>query len=60
MFHHVVQDDKVISHNEFVSWLKQDLSEASEIAWKLSLDEQARHAALYNRKVKGSPLAMGD
>ena len=36
------------------------LSEASEIARKHSLDEQARHARLYNRKVKGSPLAMGD
>ncbi|KAK0146548.1 hypothetical protein N1851_014120 [Merluccius polli] len=60
MFQHVVQDDKVISHNEFVSRLKQDLSEASEIARKHSVDEQARHARLYNRKVKGSPLAMGD
>ena len=60
MFQHVVQDDKVISHGEFVSRLKQDLSEASGIALKHSLDEQARHARLYNRRVKGSPLAMGD
>ena len=60
MFQHVVKDDKVISHNEFVSQLKQDLSEASEIARKHSLDEQACHARLYNRKVKGSPLATGD
>jgi hypothetical protein len=60
MFQHVVQDDKVINHGEFVSRLKQDLSEASGIALKHSLDEQARHARLYNRRVKGSPLAMGD
>ena len=60
MFQYVLQDDKVICQNEFVSRLKKDLSEASQMARKHSLDEQARHARLYNRKVKGSPLAVGD
>jgi hypothetical protein len=60
MFQHVLQDDKVISHNEFVIRLKKDLSDASRIAQKHTLDEQACHARLYNRKAKGSPLAMGD
>uniref|UniRef100_A0A3Q1FAW3 Gypsy retrotransposon integrase-like protein 1 n=1 Tax=Acanthochromis polyacanthus TaxID=80966 RepID=A0A3Q1FAW3_9TELE len=60
MFQHVLHDARVVSHNDFVSGLKQDLCEASQIALKHSLSEQARHARLYNRKVKGSPLAVGD
>uniref|UniRef100_A0A8C5H551 Gypsy retrotransposon integrase-like protein 1 n=1 Tax=Gouania willdenowi TaxID=441366 RepID=A0A8C5H551_GOUWI len=60
MFQHVLQDDKVVSRNEFVTQLRKDLSEASRIAREQSRQEQARHARLYNRRVKGSPLAVGD
>ncbi|XP_048019552.1 uncharacterized protein LOC125250815 [Megalobrama amblycephala] len=60
MFQHVLCDDRVVSHHEFVSALRRDLSTAAEIARKHSLKEQNRHAILYNRKVRGSPLAVGD
>lgn len=60
MFQHVLKNDLVITHSEFVSHLKRDLSEAAEVAQRHSTAEQARHAKLYDRKVKGSPLTVGD
>ena len=60
LFQTVVSDDVVVDHNEFVSRLKKDLREAVQIAQRHSQKEQTRHARLYNRKVKGSPLIIGD
>uniref|UniRef100_A0AAR2KZM2 Integrase catalytic domain-containing protein n=1 Tax=Pygocentrus nattereri TaxID=42514 RepID=A0AAR2KZM2_PYGNA len=60
MFQHVLENDRVVSHHEFVQHLRRDLSEAAQIARKHALGEQDRHAKLYNRKIKGSPLAVGD
>ncbi|KAL7861858.1 hypothetical protein SRHO_G00132990 [Serrasalmus rhombeus] len=60
MFQHVLENDRVVSHCELVQHLKRDLSEAARIAQKHALGEQDRHAKLYNCKVRGSPLAVGD
>lgn len=60
MFQHVLQNDDVVSHQEFVSRLRKDLLHASQIAQNHAFHEQTRHARLYNRKVKGSPLVVGD
>ncbi|KAJ8361686.1 hypothetical protein AAFF_G00431980 [Aldrovandia affinis] len=60
MFHHVLEDANVVSHHEFVHHLKRDLSEAAQIAQKNAIGEQNRHAKIYNRKVRGMPLAVGD
>lgn len=60
MFQHVLCDERVVSHHEFVTTLRRDLSTAAEIARKHSLREQNRHTILYNRKVKGAPLVVGD
>lgn len=60
LFQHTVPSDAVVSHREFVSNLKRDLSEAARIACENSRTEQARQARNYNRKAKGSPLTVGD
>lgn len=60
LFQSVLSDEVVVDHSEFVSRLKKDLREAVQIAQRHSQKEQTRHARLYNRKVKGSPLAIGD
>ncbi|KAK0156133.1 Retrovirus-related Pol polyprotein from transposon 412 [Merluccius polli] len=59
MFHHVLEDADV-SHHEFVHHLRRDFSEAVQIAQQNALGEQARHAEIYNRRVRGLPLAVGD
>lgn len=43
-----------------MSHLRKDLHEAAQIVQRHSLKEQTRHAKLYIRKVKGSPLVVGD
>ncbi|XP_060738507.1 alpha-2-macroglobulin-like protein 1 [Tachysurus vachellii] len=50
----------VVDYKDFVSKLKKDLREAAHIARMHTLKEQERHGRLYNRKVKGCPLAVGD
>ncbi len=60
MFQHVLRDETVVKYSDFVSRLKSDLGEAANIAQKHSSVKQARHARIYNRKVKGLPLTVGD
>ncbi|KAJ8375571.1 hypothetical protein SKAU_G00061510 [Synaphobranchus kaupii] len=60
MFQHVLPNDTIVSHQEFVTKLKRDLNEAALIAQRHSLREQVRHSKLYDGKVKGSPLVIGD
>lgn len=60
MFHHVLENDSIVSHHEFVNHLRKDLSEAAQIAQKHAYGEQDRHAKIYNHKVKGLPLTVGD
>lgn len=60
MFHHVPENDSIVSHHEFVNHLKRDLSEAAQIARQHAEDKQNRHVKIYNRKVKGLPLMVGD
>ena len=60
MFQHALTSDTVVSHSDFVSRLRKDLHEAAQIVQRNSLKEQTRHAKLYNRKVKGSLLVVGD
>lgn len=60
VFQNALTDDTVVSHLDFVSNLKKDLYEAAQIVQRNSLRERTRHANLYNRRVKGSPLVVGD
>lgn len=60
MFQHVRQHEKVVGRNKFVCRLRQDFSAAAEISQKHSRQEQARHAQLYNRRIKGHSFAVGD
>ncbi|CAM4586209.1 unnamed protein product [Leuciscus chuanchicus] len=56
----VLLNEDVVDLKDFVSKLKNDLREAARIAQVHTLKEQERHGRLYNRKVKGCPLAVGD
>lgn len=60
LFQNVLLNEDVVDYKDFVSKLKKDLREAAHIARMHTLKEQERHGRLYNRKVKGCPLAVGD
>ncbi len=59
MCQHVLRDETVVKYSDFVSRLRSDLGKAANIAQKHSSVEQAQHARIYNRKVKGLPLTVG-
>lgn len=59
LFQHVLSDGVVVDHNEFVSCLRKIYVRRFRFH-KNSQKEQTRHARLYNRKIKGLPLAIGD
>ncbi|KAL0152835.1 hypothetical protein M9458_051856, partial [Cirrhinus mrigala] len=60
LFQNVLLNEDVVDYKDFVSKLRKDLREAAHIAQMNTLKEQERHGKLYNRKVKGCPLTVGD
>lgn len=49
-----------MSYDEYVACLANDLKEVMVIAQDQATNGQKRHAQLYNRKVKGSNINIGD
>lgn len=60
LFRTVLHDSNVTSYDKYVASLADDLKEALVIAQEHAVKEQRRHARLYNRKVKGSSIEVGD
>lgn len=60
LFRTVLHDSAVTSYDKYVACLANDLEEAMAIAQDHAVKEQNRHAQLYNRKVKGSQIQIGD
>ncbi len=60
LFQNVLLNEDVVDYKDFVSKLRKDLREAAHIARIHTLKEQEQHGRLYNRKVKGCPLTVGD
>ncbi|KAJ8010185.1 hypothetical protein DPEC_G00072360 [Dallia pectoralis] len=60
LFRTVLHDSDVTSYDKYVACLANDLKEAMVVAQDHAAKEQDRHAQLYNRKVKGSKIVLGD
>lgn len=60
LFHSVLHDSAVMSYDKYVTCLAGALKEAVVIAQDHAAKEQSRHAQLYDRKVKGSKIEIGD
>lgn len=60
LFRTVLNDSSVTSYDKYVESLTKDLREAMVVAQEHATKEQNRHARLYNRKVKGSDIVVGD
>ncbi len=60
LFRSVLNDQNVVSYDKFVDTLVKDLKEAMVIAQEHATKEQKRQAALYNRRVKGLAIDVGD
>ncbi|KAJ8369553.1 hypothetical protein SKAU_G00095810 [Synaphobranchus kaupii] len=60
MFESVLQDERVAGYDVYVQALKRDLAEAVKIAQASASKQQKRQANLYDKKLKGAPVDVGD
>ncbi|KAK7881633.1 hypothetical protein WMY93_030042 [Mugilogobius chulae] len=60
MFRSVLHDSTVCNYDKYVESLVSDLKEAMLVAQEHVKKEQQRHAVLYNRKVRGANIDIGD
>lgn len=60
LFGSVLQDDNVVDYDTYVQVLRNDLAGAMKIAQDHASRQQQRQAVLYNRKLKGAPVEVGD
>lgn len=60
LFRTVLNDSNVTSFDKYVESLTTDLEEAMVIAQEHATKAHNRHAKLYNRRVKGSAIEVGD
>lgn len=60
MFGAVLHDSEVVDYDKYVKSLSRNLREAME-TFHVSVSKQLkRHADLYNRKIRGAPVEVGD
>uniref|UniRef100_A0A8C5DFV4 Integrase catalytic domain-containing protein n=1 Tax=Gouania willdenowi TaxID=441366 RepID=A0A8C5DFV4_GOUWI len=60
LFRAVLHDSAVMSYDRYVACLANDLKEAMVIAQDHASKEQRRHAQLYNKRIKGPSVDIGD
>ncbi|KAJ8396772.1 hypothetical protein AAFF_G00013710 [Aldrovandia affinis] len=60
MFESVLQDEQVADYDAYVQALRRDLVEAVKIAQASAGKQQKRQANLYDRKLRGAPVDVGD
>lgn len=60
VFQSVLMDERVVYYDGYVQCLRRDLAEAIRIAQVSATKHQEKQAELYNRKVRGAPVEVGD
>lgn len=60
IFGSVLDDSDVMDYDQYVQSLRKDLAEAMDIAQAVASKQLRRHTDLYNRKVRGAPVEVGD
>uniref|UniRef100_A0AAY4D4L4 Gypsy retrotransposon integrase-like protein 1 n=1 Tax=Denticeps clupeoides TaxID=299321 RepID=A0AAY4D4L4_9TELE len=60
MFHNVERDNNHVDYDSFVKRMRDDLKEALLVAQANATDSQRHQAELYNRRIKGCDIEVGD
>lgn len=60
MFGSVLLDDQMVDYDTYVQCLRRDLAEALRVAQISAVKQQQKQTDLYNRKVKGVHVDVGD
>lgn len=59
-FSAVLDHPEVVNYDQYVHPLRRDLKEAMAIAQTAAVKQLKRHADLYDRRVQGAPVEVGD
>lgn len=60
VFGSVLENPDIVDYDVYVQSLRRDLKEAMGVAQAFAVKQLKRHADLYNRKVRGAPVEIGD
>ncbi|XP_038841435.1 xylosyltransferase 1-like [Salvelinus namaycush] len=60
VFGSVIENPEVVDYDQFVQSLRRDLKEAMNTAQASAAKQLKRHADLYDRRVRGAPVEIGD
>lgn len=60
VFGSVIENPEVVDYDQFVQSLRRDLKEAMNAAQASAAKQLKRHADLYDRRVRGAPVEIGD
>ncbi len=60
MFDSALLDDQVVDYNQYVQSFREDLTQAMKLAQCSASKQQQKQANLYNKKIKGAPVKVGD
>ncbi len=60
MFDSALLDDQVVDYNQYMQSFREDLSQDMKLAQHSTSKQHQRQANLYNKKIKGAPVKVGD
>ncbi|KAL4000643.1 microtubule-associated protein 11 [Sarotherodon galilaeus] len=60
IFGSVIEHQDIMDYDRYVQTLRRDLKEAMDLAQEVARKNLKRHTDLYNRKVQGAPVVIGD
>ncbi len=60
IFETVLDNPDVVNYDSYVQALRRDMKEAMHVAQASAMKQLKRHADLYNRRVRGGPIDVGD
>ncbi|CAI5673998.1 unnamed protein product [Oreochromis niloticus] len=60
IFGSVIEHQDIMDYDRYVQTLRRDLKEAMDLAQEVARKNLKRHMDLYNRKVQGAPVVIGD
>uniref|UniRef100_A0A3P9LLK5 Gypsy retrotransposon integrase-like protein 1 n=1 Tax=Oryzias latipes TaxID=8090 RepID=A0A3P9LLK5_ORYLA len=60
MFGSVLHDQEVVDYDRYVESLRKNMKEAMAVAQSMAVKQLQRHSQLYDRKVRGAPVDVGD
>ncbi len=60
LFESALRDETVVDYDANVTKLKHDLRESMEVAQQHATRQQSRQKQQFDKKVKGSPVSVGD